>query len=476
MMSEPAGSEQSTWVDALGRRSRHAWTWLQQLAQHAGRAFADDRGTQIAAALTYHTVFSLLPTMALALVVLKIFLGPSEIAAFKDTIVNFVADWLSADLRVEAPVDSATLDAGSSLARERRYGEVLAQLDENVAALLDELQAIDFQRIGAVGVLLFIYAATGLLSTVEQSFNQIYDAPSGRPIYRRIPLYYTTLTLAPLVILAGQVMQSRLLAGIQTISWTDWLTRPVAAALPLVTTWGVFTLMYVLIPNARVNLRAAATAAALAAIVWVAVLEGFSVYVGNYAAASLYGALALVPLALLWVWLAWIIVLVGLEMSRSLQLRPWRGDPAAAPALIEKGRPAPYDARWLMLLVAAIVERFERGDLASAPELAADLGLADHRVADMLRVLEAEGLVRRVSSGQADGPDEYVLGRAPAQLELNALLDLAEGRTVGELEDGFPGGQVLERLVRARRELLAGVTAATLAGGARTQAAADERR
>lgn len=437
---------------------------LRYLGQHAGKAFVEDRGAQIAAALTYHTVFSLLPTTALALVVLKTYLGPAELAAFKDFIVGFVAEWLNVEARGEGAT-AATSPAGedsASLAREIRYGEVLAQLDENVARLLDDLQSIDFQRIGAVGVLMFVYAATGLLGTVEQSFNQIYDAPAGRPWYRRIPLYYTTLTLAPMVILAGQVMQSRLLASIQLISWTDWLTRPVAAILPVLTTWLVFTLMYTLIPNTRVNLRAAALAGALAAVVWVAVLEGFAVYVGHYAAASLYGALALVPLALLWVWIAWIIVLVGLEMARTMQHRPWRDLTGGDIGTGDKGRPAPYDARWLLPLLAAVVRRFQRAEAATAQELAEELGLATHRVADMLHLLEAERLVYRVDVEDVDGPAAYVLARPPEGIALNQVLDLAERRTLGEVSTQVGGGRVFETLSHARRAALAGATVAAL--------------
>ncbi|MEO0974238.1 MAG: hypothetical protein AAFX85_14185 [Pseudomonadota bacterium] len=63
---------------------------------------------------------------------------------------------------------------------------MFAQLDQNVKQLLDDLQAIDFQRTGVVGVFVFAYVATALLATVERSFNQNFDAPSGRPWYLRV--------------------------------------------------------------------------------------------------------------------------------------------------------------------------------------------------------------------------------------------------------------------------------------------------
>jgi membrane protein len=440
---------------ALPMRLRAMTGFARDLGKHAQRAFAEDRGPQIAAALTYHTVFSLLPTMALILVVLKTFVGPAEQAAFKDFIVNFIAEWLTGDPAGEASaLDPLLPDVPEAEVRQARYAAMLAQLDENVKRLLDELQSIDFQRIGAVGVLLFIYAATGLLATVEQSFNQIYDAPNGRPWYVRVPLYYTTITLAPMVILVGQLMQRQLLAGIETISWTNWLTRPVAAVLPVLTTWLVFTLMYALIPNARVNLRAAAIGGMLAAAVWVAALEIFSVYVGNYAAASLYGALALFPLALLFVWIAWVIVLVGLEIAHTLQFRPWRSGERDG----EHVRPAAYDPRWLLLLTMAVLERFERGEVSEAADLAAELQLPDYQIAAMLEALEGDGLLYRVE-GPASEVTGYVLARPPTAIEVNRLLDLAEGHTLGDVRSSaLPGVRLIERLRRARHEALAGET------------------
>jgi membrane protein len=446
----------------LGRAWQHlrySARFVRELGLHAQRGFAEDRGPQIAAALTYHTVFSLLPTMALVLIVLKTFVGPAEQAAFKDVIVNFIASWLAGDdLPAGAPVlDPLMPQVPDSLEREARYGNMLARLDENVMRLLDELQSIDFQRIGVFGALLFIYAATGLLATVEQSFNQIFDAPGSRPWYVRVPLYYTTITLAPMVIIAGQVMQGRLLASIETISWTNWLTRPVAAMLPIVTTWLVFMLMYALIPNARVNLRAAAIGAMLAAAVWVGALEIFAIYIGSYAAASLYGALALVPLALLFVWVAWIIVLVGLVITRTLQFRPWRAGDRDS----EHPRPAAYDPRWLLLLTLALQERFERGATGEVTDLATELQLPDYQVAAMLDALEGDGLVHRVE-GPVDQATGYVLARPPTAIELNRLLDLAEHHTLGEVtESRLTGSRVIERLRRARREALNGETLAS---------------
>jgi membrane protein len=458
-MEEKKTLQFSAVTDAASARLGALVSFLHDLADHTRRAFLEDRGSQIAAALTYHTVFSLLPTMALALVVLKTFVGPEEQTAFKDFIVTFVAEWLSLG-QVGPSAATPGLPASEvseSLARASEYDRVLAQLDVNVKRLLDDLQAIDFRRIGAVGVLLFIYAATGLLTTIEQSFNQIFDAPGNRPWYVRVPLYYTTITLAPVVIVSGQVMQGRLLAGIEQLSWAHALTRPMTAVLPIVTTWLVFTVMYALIPNTRVKLRAVMIGAALSAAAWVAVIEVFAIYVGNYAAASLYGALALFPLALLFVWVAWVIVLFGLELTHMLHVRPWRIGERES----EHSRLAAYDPRWLLLLAMTVLERFERGEISEVGDLATELQLPESQVASMLRALVQEGLLHRVE-GPADGIGGYVLACSPANIELNRLLDAAEHHTLGGVgESSVSGARLIRRVQSARREALEGETLAS---------------
>ena len=115
----------------------------------------------------------------------------------------------------EAPADE--------LAKARE--EMAKQIEE----LMDSVGGISFGGVGTVGLLVFIYGATALLRTMEGSFNAIFDAPHGRPWYLRVPMYYTVITLAPVVLIVGQLLQRRFLGALEAEAWTNWLAGPIGA-------------------------------------------------------------------------------------------------------------------------------------------------------------------------------------------------------------------------------------------------------
>ncbi|MEO0982505.1 MAG: YihY/virulence factor BrkB family protein [Pseudomonadota bacterium] len=437
-------------LSELAPRFRAAAEVLVRAARRGAAEFSKDKPGQIAAALTYHTLFSLLPVMALALVILRTFVGPEEQQVFKELILDAAIDWLVVD-EGAAPAEPAA--AAASGATE--YDAAIARIDETVGGLLDRLYDIDFQSIGAIGVLVFIYAATGLLATIEQSFNQIYGVNAGRRWHYRLPLYYTTITLAPLVIIAGQVLQERAMQELAGYAWTDWLAGPMSFVYPLLTTWIVFYLMYLLIPNARVKLRAAAIGAALAAFASVALLELFSIYTSVYAGRTLYGSLALLPLAMLWMWLNWLIVLFGLEVSYVLQTGPTPQDPSAGKRLLDA--PSMSDPRWLIVVLSAVAERFKAGETASLETIAMRLRTTEAVVGALADHLVQKGFLHRLAEGERAGSGPaYALARPPEDIKINEVFALWPGDYF-DADDmiELPGGDVIARLETARSTALA---------------------
>ena len=439
-------------LDAAATAARKALAFLVDAARHGFAEIRNDRADQIAAALTFFTLFSLLPTMALVLVVLRTFVGPAEQEAFKEFVVQGATDWLVVPA---AGPDGALLNAPPPDSAE--FAFTIARIDETVAGMLDRLQNINFQSIGVVGVFVFIWASTGLLATIEQSFNIIYGAPQSRPWHVRLPLYYTTLTLAPLLIIAGQVLQARFVAEVSGVPWVAWLGPPLGVVAPVMTTWVVFYLMYALIPNTHVNLRAAGIGALFAAVGWVSLLELFGLYVGVYAGKSLYGALAVVPLGLMWLWLNWLIVLFGLEVSYALQTVPRRGD--LVPVKRELDARALCDPRWLVAILAAVAERFSAGESTPADEIAQRLRAPETTVRALTEHLADKGFLHRVKTTDDEGPASYTLARPPETIALNDLYDLWNGFAhEGGAADTIPGEEVVARLEEARRAAFASIT------------------
>ncbi len=425
--------------------------FLVGATRHGVSEIRKDKAGQIAAALTYHTLFSLLPTLALILVVLRTFVGPSEQVAFKDFVVDTAVEWLVADgatgepsVILGEPADASEFDA------------TISRIDDAVLGVLNRLQEINFQSIGVVGVFVFLYASTGLLATIEQSFNQIYGAPQSRPWHVRLPLYYTTLTLAPLVIIAGQLLQNRLTALLSGQAWTSWLGPPFALVFPMLTTWIVFYLVYILIPNTLVKLRAAAIGALLAALGSVGLLELFSTYVDIYAGKSLYGALAVLPLALMWLWLNWLIILFGLEVSYVLQTVRHQEDYGSGKRKLDAEDLA--DPRWLITILAVAEERFRDGGAASLDDIAHRLRAPEATIRALADHLVAAGFLHRVERDDEDSTTAYALARSPEAIAVNDVYDLWDRLILENADSGdIPGAPLLRDVARARREALGGM-------------------
>lgn len=485
----------------VGVVARYLW----DLNRYCMAQLREDRAGQMAAALTYHTLFSILPTIVLALVILRQFVGPAEQAQFRESIKHLTVQWLESsqvapppddgdnpaasgasvgdpariDLDPEAavgpdgrlplpatrpPADPLDAELGTAAARDEftETGEIVVrELDK----WMDRLSQINFGSIGVAGVLLFIYGATGLLATIERSFNLIYDTPASRPWYVRLPLYYTTITLGPLVLIGGQVLQHQFISLLEQASWSKWLVGPLVVLTPLLATWLVLLLMYVLLPNTRVSLRAAALGSFVAAIGWVVSVELFRVYVGNAAVATLYGALALLPLTLLFLWITWVIVLFGLEVANTLQTLPGRRMLEAQKLKQDKSGEDKtlVDPRWVIPMMTVIGRSFESGKPVRAGTLAQELRLPRSAVATLGERLVREGVLHHIESGEDGmGGPVYTLARPPQSISVSDLMRIGDELSMNEQTRAtLPGRDLIEKLSASDRDALASLTLAS---------------
>lgn len=484
------------WIERLLSATSRTGSTLRRMTR-VGRYCAEnlgrDRAAQMAAALGFHTVFSLLPMLALMLVVLQAFSGIDQYRdqmqaaimdfALPDTLVSVedepeaegdaeagkevdgsgsgeAADTPKEDVSVKglvAPIAGST--SPQIEAQQAEFTQAREQLAERVGGFLDSLAAINFGGIGIIGLLIFIYGATALLATIERSFNAILRFHGGRPWYRSLPLYYTVVTLGPLVIIAGQVLQSRMidwLAHSEWTAWIAWLAGPLIVLSPLVTTWLVFFLMFVLLPSARVPIRPAAVGAGVSAVLWVVGKELFSLYVANAGLSTLYGAVALVPLFLLWLWLTWMIVLFGLEVTEALRSFKER---EMEEKLRRSGDKPVVEASAYLLLAARIASAFSAGETCALHELSLRVGISPQLLPPLLELLESAGIIRQ--TGDSSAPS-FTLARPAANILLNDILDAArsESPDPGDLDE--KARALLDRLRHAERQSLANISLAEL--------------
>ncbi|MEM7577373.1 MAG: YhjD/YihY/BrkB family envelope integrity protein [Planctomycetota bacterium] len=415
-------------------RSQRALLYSIELGRFAAAKLKQDRAPQMAAALTYHTLFSMLPTLVLTLVVAQAFVSDEQLNELKDQTVGWVVDRLNTDDQA-TPGDPelALPDVGPPSPTQQRvqerqieYRATAEKLDEQLSGWLDQLQQVNFGSIGVVGVLIFIYGATGLLATIESSFNRILRADENRSWYLRLPLYYTTLTLAPVVLLAGQWAQRRFLDIVSnSVSAVAWIAGPLAVLSPLLTAWLVLLLAYRLLPNASIGLRPAAIGSFVAALGLGLAVEGFSLYATNTASTNLYGALALLPLFLLLLWIIWQIVLFGLEIASIIQLAP---DPADRKKRRDADRDDALRVLDPRLIIPALVHfahAFRNGQPITPQQLTEALRLPSGAARALIDTLLGAGHIHPVQRDD-ESPARFALHRAPESIPLTDLLETAK--------------------------------------------------
>jgi len=292
----------STPTAQLGRASRLV-VFQIKLWSHCVRLLKKNRSGQQAAALSYHTIFGIVP---LAIVMLLIF---QSFPAYKD-----VGEKMKSFVYKQANFS----DFKSSSPDADKPEEAVALTDR-----LDEMIKKFFVGTGTgsikfFSVLFVIWAALALLSTVERSFNNIWHVSKGRGFLHRMINYWALLTLGPLLIGIGIYIAS-LYSAFGQIRQT-LLSNIAPVVFSYIVAVVAFFLLYFVLPNTKVQAKAAVWGAAVAALVWIAAKNLFGHYVTRWTPYStVYGIMALVPITVLWIYITWLIVLFGLQLTFTTQ-------------------------------------------------------------------------------------------------------------------------------------------------------------
>lgn len=168
------------------------------------------------------------------------------------------------------------------------------------------------------GLLILIITALMMLKTIENAFNAIWEVKQGRKGIASFLLYWAVLSLGPLLIGAA-FMLSTYLASLTILSDVQQLSliQQLLSYMPLLLSTVALCLMYSAIPNCTVPFKNALAGAFVTAIVFGIVKDGFALSVKYSSYTLIYGAFAAVPLFLSWVYLCWMIVLFGAVLVRS---------------------------------------------------------------------------------------------------------------------------------------------------------------
>jgi len=290
----------STPTTQLGKAGRFA-VFQIKLWSHCARLLKKNRSGQQAAALSYHTLFGIVP---LAIVMLLIFQSFPAYSELGERVKDIVYEQLNLST-IEFP-NPATPEETIMLTD---------YLDGIVGSFFTGLNK---GSITLISSLIVIWAALALLSTIERAFNNIWHIGRGRSFLHRIINYWALLTLGPLLLGAGIYISTKY-TTVGQIQETV-LSHIGPAVLSYIVATVAFFLLYFVLPNTKVQARAAIWGAAVAALVWAFAKWGFGQYVTTFIPYSkVYGVLGLIPLSVFWIFITWLIVLFGLQLTFTTQ-------------------------------------------------------------------------------------------------------------------------------------------------------------
>ncbi|WP_434106788.1 YihY family inner membrane protein [Paraburkholderia caffeinilytica] len=359
---------------------------LKRLAQFAAKRSSEDRIPQVAGSLTFTTMLALVP---LATVAFALFTAFPIFSSFQMSLQIFLADHL-----------------------------MPAQLNSQIFDYLNQF-ASKAKGLTTIGMIFLFVTAVMTMMTVESAFNVIWRVRKARPIAQRILVYWAIITLGPILIGVSLSISSYLftrsvaVTAVQHIpSVVDWALT--GAALPL--TALAFTMLYVFLPNCRVEWRDAVIGGITAAIAFELAKRGFGYYVRRIPTyTAVYGAFAAVPLFLLWMYLCWFIALAGAMIASAL--------PAIRIGQFHRPTFEGSDLFDSLELLARLSEARDAGKRGyTVPELSRMLRREMDTTINLLQKLEEIEWIARL---QEDGTRPYFLLLAnPAQITVERLFDL----------------------------------------------------
>jgi membrane protein len=170
------------------------------------------------------------------------------------------------------------------------------------------------------GALLLVVAAFALMLTIDHAFNGIWRVVRPRPLWSRVLAHALVLALGPMLL--GAALAATTYAVSTSLGWVDeplWLRRFLFGLLPALTLIGLFSLLFATVPNKAVRGLDAFAGGLLTALGLIAMQRLFSLFVVSFPAYNLiYGAFAAVPIFLLWLYLSWLVVLLGATLTAVL--------------------------------------------------------------------------------------------------------------------------------------------------------------
>ncbi len=382
--------EQFLWNQDLAQATplRRALIQALQLVYAVLRDLAGGDLMLRATSLVYTTLLSLVPLLALAFSVLKAFGVHNQIRP-------------------------------TLLAMLEPLGPKGVEITNQIVGFVENMRV---GVLGAVGLALLVYTVVALLQKIESAFNHVWHVQRPRRFGQRFSQYLSVLTVGPMLVFAAlgvtaTLFSNRVIQALADLEPLGSIVAGIGRLVPYLLVIGAFLFVYMFMPNTKVRWRPALAGAAVAGVLWQSVGWGFASFVaGSTKYTAIYAGFAIVILAMIWLYLNWLIVLVGATISFYWQ------HPEHLTTRVRDPQPSSRTKERIVLEALAVIgSNFQRNDPAwTLDALAQHLKVPQAALERIIDVLLRGGFLAETG----DDPPRYLPARALDSVKVKEVLDV----------------------------------------------------
>ncbi len=368
-------------------------TWIEtgDLLRFARQRLTEEKLPQVAGSLTFTTTLALVP---LVTIVLAIFTTFPMFSSFRTALDNYFVQSLMPRTIANTVISNLTQFASKA------------------------------KSLSAVGAVALLFTSSAMMNMIERIFNQIWRVRHQRPILQRVMVYWALLSFGPILFGLSLTVTSQLfLATSGLADVAPFFSALFYTVVSVALTTGAYTLLYTAVPNRYVDWRDAVWGALVAALAFEIAKRGFGVFIRQFPTYTLiYGALAALPLFLVWIYVSWMITLLGAVLAASLPVikyERWWHQPVPGSAFVDA---------MAVLQVLAESARKTGSALVTSAAIRTKTRIGFEEMTDLLDQMVTMGWVGRVQSdipakarwgrGAREGLDNWVLLIDPEKLKL----------------------------------------------------------
>ena len=367
------------------------WRETGDLLRFARRRLVEEKIPQVAGSLTFTTTLALVPLLT---IVLAIFTTFPIFSSFRAALDNYFVQSVMPKTIANPVIANLTMFASKA------------------------------KSLSAVGAVALLFTSSAMMGMIERVLNQIWAVKKARPLLQRVMVYWALVTLGPILFGLSLTVTSQLfLATSGLADAAPFVSALFYTAVSVGLTTGAYTLLYTAVPNRYVDWRDAVWGALVAAIAFEIAKRGFGVFIRQFPTYTLiYGALAALPLFLVWIYVSWMITLLGAVLASALPVikyERWWHQPVPGSAFVDA-----------MALLRVLEESARKtgSALVTSAVIRAKTRIGYEEMTTLLDQMVASGWVGRVQSdipatarwgrGAREGLDNWVLLTDPEKLKL----------------------------------------------------------